>query len=856
MKIFSLKCNHMTNPIGFKMDSLVFQFKTEGGIPASCRLIIALEPAMSDPIYDSGERTDMDPLGFKVELALAPRTRYFYQVLAKTEEGDAAASDVSFFETGKMDEAWQAKFICAPEADSEEEAARLPVFTREIPVKDGLETASLYITATGVYEAYIGEERVGDEFMTPYCNNYNSWLQVQTYDVTELLEESNVLSIGVGDGWFKGRFGFDLMNPHGYFGNDLSVIAELHLMYENGEEEVIGTDESWKVQRSHMTFSNIYDGEVVDDTLGEIEEKNAIIFEEYENRFKPVLSDRLSMPVHIIECRQPKELIITNKGEQVLDIGQNMTGSFELKVHVPAGEKVYLQFGEILQEGNFFRDNLRSAKAEYTYISNGEETILRPRFTFYGYRYVKVEGIKDLCKDDFTALVLHSDLDMIGKMTTGNAMINQLLSNVIWGQKGNFLDVPTDCPQRDERMGWTGDAEVFCPTASYWMDTYAFYTKYLHDMYTEQLLRNGEVPHVVPSFGLKGSACAWADAATIIPWKVYVFTGDKAVLEKNYPGMKAWVDYVTTEEENDHTWEKKFHYGDWLALDHPDPKQIVLGGTAEGFIAEVYYLYSTRLTAKAAAVLGLKDDQAFYEKQAENILGYIRENYFTPTGRCAIDTQTAHILTLVHGLSVDPVKSEEGLKRLLTFSHGKLKTGFVGTPQLCPTLSRIGENGMAYDLLFNEEYPGWLYEVKNGATTVWERWNSVLEDGRLSDLTMNSLNHYAYGSIAEWIWQYAAGLEPDENIPGFKMVHYHPHFDERMGYMNAEYKSAAGTWKSLWRLEDGKVTVTLSVPEGCCAIAELPGAGEETYAAFGAAQKDHSVGAGIHEVTYSVNVQE
>ncbi len=838
----------MTNPVGFKMDKPVFQFAMEGGVPTSLRLIISLEPFMEELVYDSGYLTDMDPLGFKADMDLAPRTRYFYQILAKTEEGDARSS-ISFFETGKMDEPWQAKFICSP--NNEDDAKRLPIFTKEIAVRDDLETASLYITATGVYEAYIGEERVDEEYMTPYCNNYNSWLQVQSYDVTELLEKSGVISIGVGDGWFKGRFGFDLKNLKGYFGDKLSVIAELHLFYENGEEEVIGTDETWMVKRSNMTFSNIYDGEIVDDTLPEVEAVPAAIATESEERFKKVLSDRLSMPVYVIDELKPVKLITTNKGEMVLDMGQNMTGSFTLKVNVPKGEKVYLQFGEILQEGNFFRDNLRSAKAEYTYISKGEEILLQPKFTFFGYRYVKVEGIADLKKEDFTALVLHSDLDVIGKMTTGNPLINQLLSNVIWGQKGNFLDVPTDCPQRDERMGWTGDAEVFCPTASYWMDTYAFYTKYLHDMYTEQLLRNGEVPHVIPSFGLKGSACAWADAATIIPWKVYVFSGDKSVLEKNYAGMKAWVDYVTTEEENDHTWEKKFHYGDWLALDHPDPKQIVLGGTSEGFIAEVYYLYSTRLVAKAARVLGKQEDQAFYEKQAEAILAYIRNNYFTPTGRCAIDTQTAHILTLVHGLSVDPKKSEEGLKRLLQFSHGKLKTGFVGTPQLCPTLSRIGENTMAYDLLFNEEYPGWLYEVKNGATTIWERWNSVLEDGRLSDLTMNSLNHYAYGSIAEWIWQYAIGLEPDEEIPGFKMVHYHPHFDERMGYMRAEYKSAAGTWQSYWTLEGENVTVTLNVPLGCCAKAELPGADETVYAAFGA-DKEHMVGEGLHEVTYSV----
>ena len=384
---------------------------------------------------------------------------------------------------------------------------------------------------------YVDEKRVGDEYLTPYSNDYNEWVQYQTYDVTEEVSKQGMLRVLLGNGWYKARFGFSAFEDKGFYGNEWKLIAELHLTYADGSEEVIGTDESWQVRCSKIAFSNLYDGEHRDDTLSELPLEKAVFCEAPKGE----LTERMSLPVTIHETFEPKELLHTPAGELVFDMGQEFTGIFKLHVNVPAGTKVHVQTGEILQRGNFYNDNLRSAKSEYIYISDGTEMDLVPHFTFYGYRYVKIEGIPDLKKEDFTGLSYYSNITATGWMKTGSDLVNQLISNVRWGLKCNFVDVPTDCPQRDERMGWTGDAQVFSPTAMYLEDTYAFYAKYLYDMAKEQSVLGGKVPHVVPSCGVEDAACVWGDAACIIPWNLYLFYGDKSILEDQFVSMKSWV---------------------------------------------------------------------------------------------------------------------------------------------------------------------------------------------------------------------------------------------------------------------------------------------------------------------------
>lgn len=806
MNITSCKVNHLTNPLGYAMDKCVFSWVVEEAKGTRQRAARILVYRDGQRVADTGW-DNIDSLATQVPVPLSPCTRYTWTVSVRTDAGEEAISQENWFETGL--DSWQGQWIGC------EEEARHPIFSKGITPRGQVRCARLYICGLGLYEARYNGEKIGEEYLTPYCNNYNAWVQYQTYDITTRLQNPGTLSVELGNGWYQGRFGFE-RNPKPYYGEGHKLLAQVHLVYADGTEEVIATNESWQVTRSNIFFSNIYDGEQRDDTLPAVIPVAARLVPPPKGKLTP----RYSTPVTVQEVLPVREILHTAAGETVLDVGQNMTGSFRLSVHEPAGTKIHLQFGEILQQGNFYRDNLRSAKAEYIYISDGNPHVLEPKFTFYGFRYVKVQGVSDLKAEDFEALVLHSDIPQTGTLTTGHALVNQLISNIQWGQKGNFLDVPTDCPQRDERMGWTGDAQVFAPTACYQRDSYTFYAKYLHDMATEQEALQGAVPDVIPSFGKKEFSAAWGDAACIIPMVLYDFYGDKSILESQYQSMKDWVEHIASVDGEDHGWRKHFHYGDWLALDGASPEDL-RGGTEVGLVADAQYLYCVRLVSQAARVLGKDAEAEVYEKRSEKILSGLREEYFTPTGRCAVPTQTGLLLSVRHGLSVDVKRAGEDLANKLKKDSIKLKTGFVGTPLLCPVLTACGHSDLAFELLLTEEYPGWLYAVKLGATTVWERWNSVDEHGRIAENGMNSLNHYAYGSIARWLYEDVLGIAPA--APGFRKGRLTPHFNVQLEKVEGQYASAAGLWKAGWEiLPGGDVSYHCTVPFDCTAELILP----------------------------------
>ena len=818
MDIYGLQTNHFDNPLGFALPQLSFSYKVknaDGKKQSAAQICIYSDSGRK--LYDSGMRADIDSLSFTPDFQPAPRTRYLWDVTVRTDAGETATSERASFETGKMDEAWQAKWITP-----DEKHVNTRLFTHVV-LNGSVKKARLYVCGLGLYEAYINGKRVGDEYLAPYCNNYDAWVQYQTYDVTALLRREAELSVMLGDGWYKGRFGFQ--GQAGIFGDEQLLIAELHVDYRDGSHAVFCTDESWQAQESCVRFANIYDGETVDMTYQPAPPcgVHAVAFDNAR------LVERLSPPVRIMHEIKPVAILHTKRGETVLDLGQEITGFLAFRATGAKGHAYGLWYSEVLQDDCFYNENLRSAKAEYHYVTDGKKTWVQPHFTFFGFRYVKLEGFgRHPRLEDFTGCVLYSDMATTASVHTSNEKVNRLALNALWGQRGNFLDVPTDCPQRDERMGWTGDAQAFCATACYQMDAAAFYAKFMHDMLTEQRAHDGAVPHVIPSCGMEGSpSCAWADAASIIPWTVYLFYGDKSLLARQYANMTEWAEWLYRMDEKTggkRLWRVGFHFADWLALDAAFPASCT-GGTDRFYIASCFYLYSTLLTAKAASALGYAEDAAKYAARAEEVRQGIRREYMTASGRLAVTTQTAYILALY----LDIVRGEEAhqarvlLDRCFAESRGELRTGFVGTSYMNRVLTHNGLGTLAWSLFLREDYPGWLYEVNMGATTVWERWNSILPDGSISDTGMNSLNHYAYGSIMEWFYRDAAGLAPVESCPGFRRVRMEPHPDARLAEIDFSYESPVGLYRSAWRVTGEKsIEWTMTVPFGGEAELVLP----------------------------------
>lgn len=829
MKIEYCKVNHLVNPLGFDLANPTISYivtQAAGKHQVFAQVQVSLKEDFSDILYDSGMCTDIINTGFELPVDLRPMTRYFWKVYVEDETGDSAWSGIQWFETAKTVThnkcSWQAKWI-TPKLDKDVQA----VVFHEFEIKKPVQKARAYMVGLGLYEFYLNNKKQGDECLLPgYCA-YDCWIQYQTFDLS-LSQGVNCLEIVLGDGWYKGWFGLRKKSEN--YGDRLAALAEIHIWYEDGTEEVFGTDESWKAKKSMVVFSGIYPGEVYDRTQDVSEQFAVELIELGYDRLSP----RLSPPIVIQERLKPIEVIYTPAGETVLDMGQNMVGWLQFYCRAPRGKKIFLQFGEILQDGNFYNKNLRTAKAEFTYVSDGVEQTVHQHFTFYGFRFVKITGWEGpVDSEDFRGLVICSDMEERGEISTSDKLVNQLIHNAKWGMKGNFIDVPTDCPQRDERYGWTGDAQIFSGTACYFMDTYAFYTKYGRDIYEEQKKLNGSVPDVVPICNYSGDAStAWADAATIIPWNVYLHTGDKGILRRQYASMKAWVDYMKGEDDKDGSkrlWLTGSHFADWLALDGNYPGG-VFGGTDPNLIASAYYYYSTTILVKTAEVLEKKEDASTYRKLAGEIYDAFVNEYYTPAGKLAVDTMTAYVVVLYMGLTPDFAYERvcKGLLNRLKKNFYHLETGFVGTPYLCRVLSENGMNDLAYHLLMEKNYPGWLYEVLMGATTIWERWNSVEPDGKISGTEMNSLNHYAYGSIVEWMFRNMVGMNPCEKEAGFKKIRIAPMPNYKIRSAFGRLRSAAGMIESAWEIEGKQLKFRFTVPFDTKAEIILPDADGET----------------------------
>lgn len=728
-----------------------------------------------------------------------------------------------------------AKWITSP-VDFKDAAC---TFRKEVQVKSKIKKAILMVSAIGIYVPYINGERVGENVLAPGWTNYHSRVQYQTYDVTDILTENNTLEFSVGQGWAVGYIGFKSL--HNVFADHTSLITELDISYSDGGSEIIITDTTWDVYSSEVTFSEIYHGETVNKTAP-IEYIGKAILSEVGAKLIPQVGEFIMEH----ERLAPIELIHTPKGETVIDFGQNMTGYVEVKTKGKKGDRIVFHHAEVLdKDGNFYNDNYRGARNEITYILSGNDDTFKPQFSFQGFRYIKLieYPFEKVELDSFCAIVVHSDIKRTGNFRCGNDKINQLYHNIIWGQKSNFLDIPTDCPQRDERLGWTGDAQVFCRTAAINYDVEKFFEKWLGDVRLEQT-EEGAVYGIVPTcLGNRHTriSAAWGDAACIIPWQLYLAYGNKKILSENFEMMKKWVDYLHSTGPDEYLWLGGLHYGDWLAMDTGGDS--LVGATANDLIASAFFAYSTSILIKAGEVLGkaMEDYKKLYINIVKRFREYFMENgipkeelphteilteeYNVPndTTRKGI-TQTALVLILNFNLCTDeerPVLATKLVDLIEEFGD-RMTTGFVGTPYIMHVLSENGYTDVAYKLLLQEKNPSWLYSVCHGATTMWEHWNSIKEDGSFWSTGMNSFNHYAYGSVYDWIFNVCAGISPTEENPAYKEIKLAPHPCKELGFVEASINSRNGKITSYWKFEGNSVHYEFNIPEGVTAYLTLP----------------------------------
>ncbi|MBR5410273.1 MAG: family 78 glycoside hydrolase catalytic domain [Clostridia bacterium] len=696
-------------------------------------------------------------------------------------------------------------------------------FLRTFTVRGDVKAASVSITAHGVFRAKIGNVPVGDDVLAPGWTVYDKRLQYMTYDVTPLVKPGeNLIEVTVGRGWFFHKTKEWALGP--LQPDEAALIAALTVEFADGSTQTVLTDGDWFTRPSRTVYNDMYNGETRDLSRKKGELSPAVTVNAPKNVLIPAEGEKITEHERFVG----KELIVTPKGEKVIDFGQEVTGYVQFSAAAPAGTEIRLKHFEVLDaDGNVYTANLRSAEAAFTVIAGDKPFTVKPHYTFYGFRYVHVTGLEEVDPAAFTAIAVHSDMRRTGFFESGNALLDQFVHNVVWGQKGNFLDVPTDCPQRDERLGWTGDAEVFSRTAAILFDVRTFFNKWLNDLRADQRA-DGAIPHVCPlpwerKDGAYGSP-AWADAAVIVPWETYLAYGDKCFLRRHLPLMRGWVDYMLgvcrkkgekTGEEFGHPWTAD-GFGDWLSLDKENVDD-AQGKTDKGLIATAYLAKDLEILADAYRVLGL--DPSYYEAARLSAVDFFRREYMDG-GRMKQQTQTAAVLALTFGLTDKPDVTAKQLIENVK-AHGRLTTGFIGSTYLLDALTAAGADELAVDLLLKTDYPSWLYPVTMGATTIWERWNGINPDRTFSDAGMNSFNHYAYGSVFAWMFRRLAGVRPA--APGYRAVTFAPAPDARLPHISACIDALPGKVGIEYDKTETGWRFRFTVPEGVEAKAELFG---------------------------------
>lgn len=834
----ALLTENKSNPVG--VDEILPRFSWQ--LAGDKRNIVQTAYAISvfsadnkkQPVWNSGKIASAQSVFVPyagASLQSGKKYKWLVQVWSNAGEQPSKSDTASFQMALLQSTDWKAQWI-EPGYREDSVMRPSPLFRKQFSINKKIVSATAYVTAHGLYEAQINGKRISDAYFTPGWTAYKKRLQYQVYDVTAMLAKgNNAIGVALGNGWYRGIIGFS--NNQNVYGKDIALLFQLQISYSDGSSEMILSDGSWKSSTGSIRYSEIYNGETIDAR----EEKAGWALAGYDDSQwsgvktaehpKNVLVATYNEMVKKKESFPALRVFKTPKGEQVIDFGQNLVGWVTLKVKGKAGDKIVVSHAEVLDKaGNFYITNLRAAKAQDTYIlKGGEEEIFEPHFTWHGFQFIKLEGYPGEVKpENFTAVSLYSDMPPTGSFNSSNTLVNQLQHNIQWGQKGNFIDVPTDCPQRDERLGWTGDAQVFSRTAAFNMNVNNFFAKWLKDVSADQL-PNGSVPFVVPNvLGERAAgSTGWADVANIIPWNVYLAYGDKKVLEDQYSSMKAWVGYMQQNAKND-LWNTGFHFGDWLFYRPDDDNDGKAAVTDKYLIAQCFFAHSTQLLVNAARVLGKQDDVNTYEALLQKIKAAFVKEYLTANGRLVSGTQTAYVLSLNFDMLPENLR-QQAADRLATNikDYGNhLTTGFLGTPYLCHVLTRFGYTDLSFALLLQEKYPSWLYPVKMGATTIWERWDGIKPDGSFQVPSMNSYNHYSYGAIGDWMYRSMVGLDTYEDGPGYKHIKIQPHIGGGFTHANASLETYYGKLSSGWKLEADKTLMDVEIPANTTATVFIP----------------------------------
>ncbi len=855
MKISKIMCEHMLcdevsykkTPFCIDNETPVFSFVIDGDeydAKVKCwkLLVSTSKEKLSEKegdMWDSGIVYDdnISTITYEGE-ELKSKTTYYFRFFALCGT-TKLISKIGVFTTGiLLPSEWNCGFIGIPaEAtpkfecpESEKVGLPSPYLRRSFTVSKPVVSAKAYATACGVYELYVNGEKDETYVLAPEWTDYTKSIQYQYYDLTDKIQQGeNVIGAVLGDGWFCGNISLVGRNQYGFA--PLGLMLNLTIEYEDGSQDLILTDSNWKGHDGAIRYNDNQTGEYYDARLendgwcapGFDDSSWCNIINVNPERFTGTrFKASLGPQVKVMEYVSPIDITTDKNGAYIVDMGQNMVGVAEVKLKGKEGQKVVFRFGEMLNlDGTLYTTNLRTALQTDTYIMKGDKNgeTFCPHFTFHGFRYIEITGLDYIPElSDITGRVMYSACERTGYIETSNAMVNQLFSNALWGQKGNFVGVPTDCPQRDERLGWTGDAQVFCRTACYNMDCYGFYDKYGEDVIESQK-PNGAITDITPQVrwnngiggDLVGNAnAAWGDVMFVMPYTVYTMYGDINILYKYYDSMEKYFKCLLGTTKG--LLRPNFGYGDWLSIDDDTPKDV---------LSTAYFAYDAYIMFKVSEILGKDYERIYYARMFEKISAAWREAYMDEEGMIKGDTQCCYLLALKMKLIPDDMRKRAAkhLVRTIERKNYHLSTGFVGVSYLLPILCDCGYSDIAYRLLLNDTYPSWGYSIKNGATTIWERWNSYTKENGFGDAGMNSFNHYSLGSVSEWMYSYMGGIKPAK--PGFKEFFVKPCFTDRLDFVNVKYESICGTICSEWKKTSFGYELTVTVPVNTTAYIAL-----------------------------------